>query len=1009
MTTTAGTCRPCDDAPAEPVRDNPPGQPAIAWRLGDHAAFLGRMLLRLPRVAVPPPLGSPPGSADLQPLAGLNTRAPDDPSIALLDAFAVTADVLAFYQERIVNEGFLRTATERRSVLELARAVGYELKPGVAAGAMLAFRLDEPPALPAAAQIAMASMIDPSAASPKRTTIAAGTRVQSVPGPGELPQTFETVEEIEARVAHNTLLPRTTQPQKFAVSGSQVKLVGLDGVTQVNATRIYLAGTATGLKPGDTLVIRDGGSGLVAVNVFKLTIDQAANLTAVDLADGLSPASVSLPPVPVPAYPPPVSTGVIDATPRALDLAYVQAEIVGKTWTEDALAALIEIQRWDEEQLLTLVRAALGATAGYSEAHALRQRLAFFGAAAPAYKSTVTPTPSTSAILSVLNGYSSGDFGSKKQEIAAKVSLAAQPYVTSTSNPADWDAGGGRSIWTTSNGTSYQTSEGFDVFLERSVPDVIVGSWIVVRRTGKDTVYSVTSTVEQNRVDYATTAKVTGLRLGGVGKTPITTASQDTAYKVRTTQALVQSEQLALAPLAIVDVLEEVATESGQTVRRGARALVLDRMVLGLTPGRTVILSGTVAPAYGSAATTTSVTNREAVTLSAVIHAGGYTTLYFAENLAERYLRATVTIAANVARATHGETIGREILGSGAASLANQRFALKRPPLTHVSAATPSGTESTLVVRVDDVAWEEVSSLYGAAPDAAVYALRTGDDGVTTVIFGDGVAGARLPTGVENVVASYRAGIGVAGEVGADKLTILQSRPLGVKSVTNPLPASGGEDRESLDDARQNAPLAVLTLERIVSLRDYEDFTRAFAGISKAQAAPVWNGHQSILHVTVASASGGEVDPSSDLYTNLVDGIAGASDGTRTVQLDSFQPLLFKVEAELYVDPARDVDEVQAAAQDALAVAFAFDARALGQRVTEAEVLAALQAVDGVIGARLAKLAYVTETGSEGSAAVGGILAARTARWDAIAGVVRPAELLTIHPAGALVTAAVAP
>ena len=48
-------------------------------------------------------------------------------------ACACVADVLGFYQERIANEGYLRTATERRSVLELARTIGYELKPGVAA------------------------------------------------------------------------------------------------------------------------------------------------------------------------------------------------------------------------------------------------------------------------------------------------------------------------------------------------------------------------------------------------------------------------------------------------------------------------------------------------------------------------------------------------------------------------------------------------------------------------------------------------------------------------------------------------------------------------------------------------------------------------------------------------------------------------------------------------------------------------------------------------------------
>ena len=89
------------------------------------------------------------------------------------------ADVLAFYQERIANEAFLRTATERRSVLELAALLGYELAPGVAADTWLAFTLQDAPGAPAKA--------------PLPVTIPAGTRAQSVPGPDETPQTFETV------------------------------------------------------------------------------------------------------------------------------------------------------------------------------------------------------------------------------------------------------------------------------------------------------------------------------------------------------------------------------------------------------------------------------------------------------------------------------------------------------------------------------------------------------------------------------------------------------------------------------------------------------------------------------------------------------------------------------------------------------------------------------------------------------------------------------------------------
>jgi len=82
-------------------------------------------------------------SKDYPELAALKSRNPDDPAIALLDSWATVADVLTFYQERIANEGYLRTATERRSILELARLIDYKLRPGVAATVYLAYTLAE--------------------------------------------------------------------------------------------------------------------------------------------------------------------------------------------------------------------------------------------------------------------------------------------------------------------------------------------------------------------------------------------------------------------------------------------------------------------------------------------------------------------------------------------------------------------------------------------------------------------------------------------------------------------------------------------------------------------------------------------------------------------------------------------------------------------------------------------------------------------------------------------------
>ena len=92
----------------------------------------------------------------------------------------------------------------------------------------------------------------------------------------------------------------------------------------------------------------------------------------------------------------------------------------------------------------------------------------------------------------------------------------------------------------------------------------------------------------------------------------------------------------------------------------------------------------------------------------------------------------------------------------------------------------------------------------------------------------------------------YRNGIGQPGNVRAEQISLLLSTPLGVKGVINPLRASGGADRESLEQARKNAPLAVMALDRLVSVQDYADFVRTYAGIGKAAATVLTYQHREI-------------------------------------------------------------------------------------------------------------------------------------------------------------------
>src|SRR5271166_669489 len=189
------------------------GLSSIAYRTGTWATFKESMLARL-------------SSSDYPALSGLKTRDDDDFTIAFLDATAMMLDVLTFYQERLANECYLRTATQLFSLTQLAQLIGYQPSPGVSASTYLAFTLRAATGLPP----------DPTTTA---VTIPAGTQAQSVPPQGGKPQYFQTSADILAKADWNALPVQTGQPW----------------LPKFQDTQVYLAGTSTQLNPGDAILI----------------------------------------------------------------------------------------------------------------------------------------------------------------------------------------------------------------------------------------------------------------------------------------------------------------------------------------------------------------------------------------------------------------------------------------------------------------------------------------------------------------------------------------------------------------------------------------------------------------------------------------------------------------------------------------------------------------------------------------------------------------------------------
>jgi predicted phage baseplate assembly protein len=236
-------------------------------------------------------------------------------------------------------------------------------------------------------------------------------------------------------------------------------------------------------------------------------------------------------------------------------------------------------------------------------------------------------------------------------------------------------------------------------------------------------------------------------------------------------------------------------------------------------------------------------------------------------------------------------------------------------------------------------------------------------------------------------------GIGLDALVKAGQISMLMTPELGLKGVVNPLAPTGAEDPETRDKARQNAPRTVLTMDRVVSFLDYENYANAYPGIGKARAALLWKGEQRIVHLTVAAANEGAV--SGDLSKSLTGSIDAARHPEHQVRVGSFRPLTFDVKARVLVDESYILENVLADVSTALKKAFAFDSRDFGQAVTPGEVTAVIQGVKGVTAVDLEKL-----DGQDPFSREHFRIPAGTAHWDENQEEITAAELLTINPNG---------
>ncbi len=903
---TANSCGCCAGVDvATPTRiDNPPGQSSINYRAGVHASFKESLLARL-------------SSADLPALAGLGGRDDADFTIALCDALASTLDVLTFYQERIANENFLRTATERRSILELSRLIGYELAPGVAASTYLAFTLQEVPGNPALAA--------------EPVNIPVGSKVQSVPGPGQQPQTFETVEVVEARSEWNAL------PVQRSVAWQP----------RLGDTSLWVTGLGSGLQVGDVILVlgqeRVTNSSSYQWDIRVLTGIEEVRDKQLTRLSWNAPLSSSIPwndpdhakasvfvfrqrtalfghnaPDPRLIYSTnnPSVAGLTVGTLGQSNFKWKDFEIQNSLIDLDNAYPKITPGSWF----------ALVSNANFSHASGLSGYVWL-------YRATQVSFPSRSDFglsgkVTRITPDTTDSLYSFTQGIRENLVLAQSEALPVAARPLDYPLYGN------------------EIRLERLEPDIAPGRLLAI--SGKRARIRLRKGMPDATVALSN------------GETLIIQEGQ--SLRINTTPELLSGDQwLALPPAEFGALLSNGSV--GSQNPSGSTPIIYDltQIRLGILDrdGREgVLIARTVTLEWVPAEKDDEEVQEIAIIdklPTAVGEIGSLTYFMLSDPMKYCYDRDSTRINANVARATQGETVA-EIIGSGDARLANQRFSLRQSPLTFVSANTPSGRKSTLELRANDLLWTETSSLYARGVNDRVYALAIDDEAKTTVQMGNGIEGALLPSGDHNIRATYRKGLGLAGNVPAGKLTNLLSRPLGVTGVSNPESASGGEDPERESKARANAPLTVLTLERAVSIRDYQDFARAFSGIAKAHALWIPNGPAKGVFLTVAGENGAEVTANSDTYRYLQAALQSYGDPLLPLRIVSYRDSRFGLRVLVKVSADADKALVLPAVEKRLIESFGFDTRSFDQGVSSDEVAATAQAVAGVEAVQVAAL-----------------------------------------------------
>jgi hypothetical protein len=807
---------PCEGFDHPKQITNSAGRDVIEYRVGDYLAFRNALLLALPDEKELPNTWLPSAQGDL--------------ALQMVEWWAYLADILTFYNERIANESYLRTADLAESVKRLIQVLGYRPRPGIGAQGVLAALLNTQTEL----------------------TLPAGFQVQSKPGPGKQPQIFET--DVETILAAPDVVSVDPPPDASEI---------IDG-------KLLVKGSISSVKVGDQLLVmaRDWSGEADGYAIGKVTEVQPEK-------DPRGKSNTRI----VMSY----SRSVLqDSTPTSYRL----------------LRSTQSAHLWPYESASDAVV--------FSDSHIELDSL--------------TRQIQAGDPILIDPGKATNVFVTSVVEPLLEFELepAIEMFTESASSPA----------------LSEFETESFETISVGDAELGTVGSIGGFRNiSSSPQLVSVSSYKEQ--IWNANTASPSDPTQPP--KTPDTTPAIPILHS-----SLDFNPDLDFTPSRAQTVIRYAWQDVGELIATPATSFV--------TTANTLTA---VSPAAftSSASQSVMIEAADGTGASATGSTSGASLQLF--NLPSPPLTLSTPLNAlfDLLSVSRGATVSNEILGSGDATVAGQEFVLKKSPLTYLlSAAAGSDVnyKSTLQVWVDGLEWKEASSFYEQAADAQVFVTREDEEDKTHVLFGDGINGARLSSGVNNVIASYRYGSGADSPEAGSLTVILKPQP-NLKSIRNPVAVGGGADPDPADQIQRYAPRSVLTFGRAVSADDYETIAAQTPGVARARSYWTFDAEQqrALIKVYVGDDNNAKLAAQTAL--------AAAADPNRPVSVATATLIPIKLSLTIKTDPRYIPADVSVAVRAALVDPdtglFGANVVRIGQFVYHSQICAACLGVPGVLAA----------------------------------------------------------